>query len=205
MSRPVQKAKSRGESPAPVGLAPAPIWLFVLLGMLMFWGMGFLQERAGGFNPNVYEPYDSYQQLEALLPKSDSDVLFAKGILIYGTYCSVCHQPTGQGLPGQFPPLAGSDWVSTEGANRLIRLVLNGIQGPIKVNGQSYNGAMPPWRDLLTDEDIASVLTYIRQNEGWGNTAAEVTPEAVLAVREETAGRATAWDPDELLALPDSL
>lgn len=191
--------------PVPVaGTAPVPVWLFVLLGLLAFWGMNFLDQRAGGFHPSVYGPYRGYDQLEALLPKSEGDALFAKGQGIYATYCSVCHQSTGQGLPGQFPPLAESDWVNTPGSARLIRLVLNGIQGPITVNGQAFNGAMPPWRDLLTDEAVASVLTYVRQNQNWGNEASPVTPDQVKAIRDETAGRVTAWNPEELLRAPDA-
>jgi mono/diheme cytochrome c family protein len=116
----------------------------------------------------------------------------------------VCHQPTGKGIPNQFPPLAESDWVAQAGPGRLIRLVLDGVQGPIKVNGVDWNNAMPPWKELLKDEDIAAVLTYVRQNKAWGNSAGPVTPEQVKAVREKEAARSTAWSGDELMAIPDT-
>jgi len=109
---------------------------------------------------------------------------------------------TGQGLPGQFPPLAESEWVAEPEPGRVIRLILDGIQGPITVKGQSYNGAMPPWRDLLKDEEIAAVATYVRQNSAWNNRAPAVTPERVKAVRDKTPPRASAWSPDELLQVP---
>ena len=107
----------------------------------------------------------------------------------------------GQGSPGLNPPLAGSEWVLAEGPNRIIRIVLHGLQGPIEVKGQSFNAAMLAWRDILTDEDIANVLSFIR-NE-WGNKAPLVTPEQVKAIREETAARDSNWTPTELLAVPE--
>ena len=85
----------------------------------------------------------------------------------------------------------------------MIRLVLDGIQGPITVKGQSFNNAMPPWKDLLKDEDIAAALTYVRSNKGWGNSASAVTPDQVKAVRAKMAGRSIPWSPDELLKVPD--
>jgi len=186
-----------------VGTAHAPVWLFVLLAVLGYWGMRFLDGRAGGFHPRVYGPYRSMAYVEAMLPKSEGDLVFANGQRIYTPYCMVCHQATGSGAPGQFPPLAGSEWVQAEAPTRIIRLVLDGIQGPITVKGQAYNGAMPPWRDLLKDEEIAAVLTYIRGNANWGNTASPVTPEQVSALRAKTANRAgLAWSADELLAIP---
>jgi mono/diheme cytochrome c family protein len=130
-------------------------------------------------------------------------MMFVNGQRVYMTYCSVCHQVTGQGLPGQFPPLAGSEWVMTQSPNRMIRLALDGIQGPITVKGQNFNGAMPPWRELLTDADIAAVLTYVRGNKNWGNSASAVTPEQVKTVRDKVAAR-PAWAPDELLQVSET-
>jgi mono/diheme cytochrome c family protein len=203
MSRIPTRSQDSPPAEPTAGAAPAPVWLYVLLGLLVFWGMRYLDEQGGGFNAQVYRPHRSMVQLQALLPKSEGDLLFAGGQQIYAKYCSICHQPTGQGSPAQqAPPLAESEWVEEAGAGRLIRLVLNGIQGPITVKGQPYNGAMPPWRDILTDDDIAAVLTYVRGNANWGNSAPAVTPEQVKAVREKTASRGNAWSPDELLQVP---
>jgi mono/diheme cytochrome c family protein len=192
-----------GGGPDPgTGQLPVPVWLFVVLGLLGYWGMRHLDGHAGGFHARVYDPYPSLAYVSALHPRSDADVLFASGRRVYDIYCSVCHQPTGQGITGQFPPLAGADWVLFDTPYRKIRLVLDGIQGPMVVNGQNYNGAMPPWRDLLTDEEIAAVLTYIRANPAWGNDASPVSPEQVGTIRERTAGRVTAWSAAELLQIP---
>jgi mono/diheme cytochrome c family protein len=77
--------------------------------------------------------------------------------------------------------------------------VLNGISGPFPFKGQSFNGAMVPWKDALTDEEIAAVLTYVRQNPEWGNKAPEVKPQRVKAVREKTKSRNRPYSQEELL------
>ncbi len=93
--------------------------------------------------------------------------------------CSACHQRTAQGLPGVFPPLAGSDYLAAD-RTRAIRTVLGGLSGPVTVNGQTYNGAMPPLANL-TDHEIADVLSYVMTN--FGNHGQAVTPQEVAAVR----------------------
>jgi nitrite reductase (NO-forming) len=106
----------------------------------------------------------------------------AWGQHLYQTYCVGCHQAEGQGVPGTFPPLAKSDFLMAD-TGRVIETVLNGLTGPLEVNGQRYNGTMPPMGHLM-DEDIADVLTYIRTS--WGNTGAPVTTADVAAVRAKT-------------------
>ena len=100
---------------------------------------------------------------------------------LYNTFCGTCHQQNGKGARGRMPPLAGVDWVTGD-KNRLIRIVLNGLQGPIEVNGESYNGVMPP-HNYLSDNDVATILTYIRRS--FGNRASGITPAEVQAVRED--------------------
>lgn len=80
-------------------------------------------------------------------------------------------------------------------------MVLNGGQGVMTVNGKP-NGVMPPWKDVLSDDEIANILTFVRQSPEWGNAGSEVTPEMVKAVREKTASRAAAWTPAELEKVP---
>ncbi|CAN5541924.1 hypothetical protein BH23BAC1_BH23BAC1_37740 [soil metagenome] len=98
---------------------------------------------------------------------------------IYSTYCGNCHQRDGKGAPGRFPPLAQTDWV-TGNKERLISIVLNGMQGNIEVNGEEYNNIMPA-HSFLNDQEISLILTYIRQN--FGNNAGAVSPEEVKNVR----------------------
>lgn len=103
--------------------------------------------------------------------------------LVYNIYCRACHQTDGKGDGNRFPPVAGSEWVNGD-KTRLIDVVLNGLSGPIEVNGKPYNEAMPAHGSFLTDEEIAQTLTYIRGN--LGNHSGPVSPEEVAAVRKAT-------------------
>ncbi|MBC2839009.1 c-type cytochrome [Robiginitalea sp. SC105] len=112
--------------------------------------------------------------------------LYVKGREIYFRegYCATCHQEDGQGLPASgFPPLASSSWVTGSG-ERLIKVTLKGLQGPLMVNAVAYDGKVPmtAFEGLLTDEEIAAVLTYVRNS--FGNRADPVHPEKVAKVRE---------------------
>jgi mono/diheme cytochrome c family protein len=124
------------------------------------------------------------------------------GPALYGQYCASCHQANGQGVPGSFPPLAGhiqEILAQKDGRAYLIDVVLFGLQGQIRVKGQSYNGNMPPWGPQLKDDQVAAILNYLAQ--AFGNkppkgftafTAAEVakerskklTPDKVYALRK---------------------
>ena len=186
------------------GSARPPVWLFVLVAVLAFWGMGFLDNHGGGFNAQVYRPYKSRKELEEDQPRSGNDA-FRKGQKVFETYCQVCHQSTGLGAPGQFPPLAGSEWVLAKEPGRVIRIVLHGLQGPVKVKDQAFDSAsMIPWKTDLSDEQIADVLTYIRGNKQWGNDASPVTAEQVKAVRDKTASRSSQYFIDELLKVNEN-
>lgn len=187
------------------GTAPAPVWLFVLVIVLAFWGMGFLDKHGGGFDSRVYPPYGSMAEVETDQPATDNGG-FAKGRIVYldKAKCAACHMENGQGNPAVLaPPLAGSEWVLAKEPGRAIRILLNGLQGPVTVKDRQFNSAgMPPWKESLTDEDVANVLTYIR-NE-WGNAATEVKPEQVKAIREKTASHSSQWLSDELLKIPEN-
>jgi mono/diheme cytochrome c family protein len=98
---------------------------------------------------------------------------------IYNTYCLSCHQKDGSGVPGMYPPLQNSNIVTGD-KDKLIHILLNGLEGEIEVNGDIYDGVMPK-QSNLTDEQIANVLTYIRQN--LGNKAGEVRMEEVAKMR----------------------
>lgn len=101
-----------------------------------------------------------------------------KGEKLYGTHCVACHQATGAGIPGAFPPLADSDYL----ADKTLALTapVKGLQGKITVNGVDYNSAMPAF-GLLPDEDIADIMTYVFG--AWGNTGGDVSAEDITAVR----------------------
>ena len=143
-----------------------------------------------------------FKQDESDVPEDTGEVgVLAKGKKLYNTQgaCVTCHQANGQGLQaGHFPPLANSEWVT--GSEEIVtRIVLNGMQGPLKIGDFEY-GAVPMiptiWKDW-SDEDIAAVISYIR-NE-WGNQAPEVTADTVKRIRAEVGTRAP-WTAEELEA-----
>lgn len=115
----------------------------------------------------------------------------------YAEVCAVCHQASGLGLEGAFPPLAGSEWLNGR-PDVPIAIVLHGLQGPITVKGKPYNGAMMAWAAVLNDDDLAATLTYARSQ--WGNRAAPVTAAQVRAVRARFASRTTPFTAAELKA-----
>ncbi|WP_209332575.1 PVC-type heme-binding CxxCH protein [Lunatimonas salinarum] len=127
--------------------------------------------------------------------------LYEKGKVIYGKegFCITCHQEDGKGLAASgFPPLAGTRWVLGS-EERLIKIILNGLMGPIEVLGKSYPGQVPmtPYGGMLNDEDIASVATYVRNS--FGNSASAISPAKVKEVREATKGKSGFYSPTELL------
>ena len=121
--------------------------------------------------------------------------LFEGGKQVYTTLCAACHQPNGQGMDGLAPTLVDSDWVLGS-PNVLPRIVLHGLTGPIKVNGQSWALEMPPLGAALNDEQIAGVLTYIRRE--WEHTASPISVEDVQKIRAEHKDRTKAWTAEEL-------
>lgn len=130
---------------------------------------------------------------EAPAGANDLSALMEKGKQVFTTTCQACHQANGAGIPGAFPPLNESEWV-TGSSKRLVAIVLHGIQGEITVKGQKYQSVMPPFKDHLKPEDIAAVTTYIRNS--FGNKADLVSVEMVNQVKEETKSRAASWNGD---------
>lgn len=117
-------------------------------------------------------------------PEGVDQAFWELGKAQYAT-CSACHQPEGQGITAAFPPLANSEWVVGPIEN-LVRIQLRGLQGPIEVAGETYNNVMAPLA-YQTDEQIAAVLTYIRNS--WGNEASPVEPETVAEWRVKEEGQ----------------
>ncbi len=112
--------------------------------------------------------------------------------------CATCHQMNGKGMPGAFPPLAGSEWANAKDPAVPIRVVLHGLNGSVTVAGQRFNSAMPPYgtNQPLNDSAVAAVLTYVRSS--WGNASSAVTPAEVAAQRAATATRTTPWTAKDL-------
>jgi mono/diheme cytochrome c family protein len=147
------------------------------------------------------------KSLDESMPSSHTNLkgaelaLYDKGKVIYSKegFCITCHQEDGKGLTAAgFPPLAGTQWVIGN-QNRLIKIILNGLMGPIEVLGKEYPGQVPmtPYRGMLNDEEVAAVATYVRNS--FGNEASAITPAKVKAVRDATSGKTGFYSPTELL------
>ncbi|GGE65938.1 hypothetical protein GCM10011533_17810 [Streptosporangium jomthongense] len=116
------------------------------------------------------------------------------GAAIYSAQCSACHQANGQGVPGAFPPLAGSEWLQADAAIP-VAIVHDGLQGEIEVAGNTFQGVMPRFGGKLSDAELAAVLSYARSE--WGNSASEIDP-ATVAEHKERFGDRGDWSAGEL-------
>ena len=123
---------------------------------------------------------------------------FDAGKAGYEATCGACHQPHGLGQDGLAPPLLGSEWVAGP-EQRLVRIVLHGVRGPIMVKKQTYELDMPAL-GVLDDGQIADILTYVRRE--WGHGFAPVEAATVKKIRQETSKREDAWSQPELLKIP---
>lgn len=183
------------------GYSLTPLFLLGFVSTMIFVvSIYFIHNRAG-FDPLVHdERFDPVTMGSAGKEAGAVDPIVA-GRRHYAQVCATCHQPTGLGVAGAFPPLAGAEWVTGD-EERLIRVLLHGLQGPIEVKGNTYNGVMPAFGQgspyNWSDQRIAEVLTFIRAE--WGNEASAITAEQVTAVRTADAGRNRAWTADELAA-----
>lgn len=175
-----------------------PLTLLFIFSGLIFFGGTYLGRFSGHFSPMVYNEY-------ALPPKAGAPAApvdpLAQGKAIYTNVCAACHQATGLGMAPVFPPLVGSEWV-TGSEERLIRIVLHGVQGPIKVKGVDYNGAMPaagPGSGFnLSPDKVAAVLSYVRKEFGNGAPPISAQKVAEIVTKEGSRGPWTAADLEKL-------
>ncbi len=177
-----------------------PLGLLFLFSGLIFWAGTYLNRYSGHFDPEIFNENAKPALGGPVIAKVDPLVV---GKANFTLVCATCHQPTGLGQPGVYPPLAGSEWVLGP-EDRIIRIVLYGLKGPIHVKGTDFNAAaMPVFRKGTgynwTDEKIADVITYVRQE--WGNNAPPVTPEKVAEIHSQVGDRPE-WTADELVKIP---
>jgi len=194
---------SAPEHPEPCdGFEPVPLWLITLFFGIMFWAGLYLAYFSGGFRADVFNPSQTAWAGGGAAPPVGPVDPKTLGRRVFTRNCVVCHQTTGLGVAGQFPPLAGSEWVLEKdwhGSNHLVKILLKGLQGPVQVKGSTFNNSMPTWA-LLSDEQISSVLTYIRSE--WGNAAPPVPTDYVKKIRAESAARTDPWSQKDLQEIP---
>lgn len=203
VSGPVPAAAVRDSGLEPMARSAAvPALVFAILGALLFWGDMHLVSQGGEMDARVHYPFESVKEVDSLHIKAAVDPRLTKGEGIYNIVgCNACHQADGQGdVTKGCPPLAGSDWVLAKDPSRLAAIVIKGLSGPITVNGKPYGtGVMSPFADTLNDEDIASVLSFIRNN--WGNKAPLVEASEVKKLRAQFKDRGGYMDVPELMKI----
>ncbi len=198
------------EKPEPsAAVTPMPLWLAGICAGAMVWAGTYFGVFHGGLSASVYNEYESSPAVLFSLPRKAGGAattaeapqsLAQIGKAVY-SQCVTCHQGSGVGVPGQFPPLAKSEWVNGS-EKRLVAILLKGLQGPITVLGakSSYGGNMVAWEGSLSDKKIAAVASYIRSQ--WGNSAPEISEAKVKAARAEFAVQKAQWTEAELLQIP---
>jgi mono/diheme cytochrome c family protein len=179
----------------------APMWIIVVTLVLLFVGGYYFDQHSGWFDSRVYAPYANSESLAAFQPQSGEAAALAKGRAIYESVCGICHGSDGLGKPGQAPALAGSEWVTAKGFNRLAHIPLAGVNGPIQVAGKDWNMAMAAMGAALSDDSLAAVLTYIRGS--WGNKACAVTGDDIKKIRAQIGSGAMPCTGDQLKAMPE--
>lgn len=174
-------------------MAPVPMIIIFVFFVFGFWGGMYLSRYSGNFRADVYDP--EWKPTAAIQAEQAFDPI-KQGTKLFARNCQQCHQKDGQGIPGVYPPLVGSEWVLGEDI-RIVKLLLAGMSGTVTVKGQQFTGNMPNFAHWK-DRDIAAVLTYVRQS--WDNDAAPVAAELVTDTRVKMADRKKPWKPEELLA-----
>lgn len=155
-----------------------------------------IENLGGKWTPPASNSTES--NITALTPELHEHYNLGKNIYQREGFCATCHQADGQGLPvAGFPPLANSEWVNGN-PERLIDITLHGIMGPLDVNGVRYDGHVPmtPFKGMLSDEETAAVLTYIRNS--FGNQASIINSAQVKKIREGSQANRGFWSADEL-------
>ncbi len=178
-----------------------PLLVAVLLGGIGAWGSTYFWYEAGRGDDFLLG--DGRAALIASMDRTEdpSETVVAvkekavDGAVVYAGICQACHQSTGKGLSGVFPPLAQSEWVLGP-AERPVSLVLRGLAGPLEVAGAEYNGVMPAFGEQLSDKEIAAVVTYIRSS--WGNEAYPVDDDLVKTLRARWDGTGAIQGGEEL-------
>lgn len=203
-TRTVHGALIREKAEPREAIRAAPWWLkHGIYAPLCIWGIWYLIVASGGFSWSEYsEGYfrtnvpETPAETAPAAPSDDPAALIAEGKTVYTAVCAACHQANGMGLPGAFPPLAGSDWVSGP-EEKIILTVLHGLTGEITVNGEKWNSVMPAQGATLDDQKVAAVLSYVRS--AWGNSSPPVKPASVAKLREKFKDHA-AWTNADLEA-----
>lgn len=176
---------------------PIPVWLVAVMGLSVFWAGAYLFSFSGGFRSDVFDFEPKFGVQVGAKVAADPKVV---GKALFSANCITCHQATGLGVPGQYPPLAGSEVELGDATNHLIAIVLKGLQGPVVVEGKPFNNSMQAWEGQYTDQQLSAILTYVRSD--WGNNAPPITADMVKQIRGEFKDRKEQWTWPEVEKIP---
>lgn len=194
MSDPVKnRARQREYSDPYERNGPVPRVVVALVLGVLVWAVTYIVTTQRDDDPTLGDR----RSRATLEGKAKGATASANGGELYAANCAACHQTSGTGLPGAFPPLAGSEWVLGQ-EKVLANILLHGISGRLTVRQVSYNGAMPSFKEKFDDNEIAAILTYVRGN--FGNGAGKVAADLVATERAASKDRTTPWNGDDDLA-----
>ncbi|HEX4140153.1 MAG TPA: cytochrome c [Candidatus Methylacidiphilales bacterium] len=178
-----------------------PPWLYIFCGIALFlagssftgfqtFGRDMLDQGPGG-------PAGPAAGAQVEAPLTPAQI----GAKVYSQNCASCHQGNGGGTAGIYPPLAGSEFVLGSKL-RLAAILLKGLQGSVTVKGATFNASvMPPWEATITPDKLAALMTYIRGNSQWGNSAGPVTEDEVNAAKTKFSSHKATFTEPELLSI----
>ena len=191
----VHSELNREKHPPTQGFLIAPLIFVFMFGCLIFVCSIQLAHSTNGFEihppQEIVELSDEERESLRLERKYDS------GKKIFSLRCASCHQSNGLGIATQYPPLAGSEWVSANPA-LITKIILKGLKGEITVKGEKYgtSAAVNMAAVPIDDREIANVVTYVRQ--AWGNDFGEMTTDEVAAIRSDTVDQKDQWIGEDL-------
>gem|GEM_PF-494306 len=189
---------NREKHPPTQGFLVAPLIFVFVFGCLIFVCSIQLAHSTNQFQlhppQEVVELTDEEKEVLRLERKFDS------GKKIFAVRCASCHQTSGLGIAGQYPPLVDSKWATSD-PGLIANIILKGLKGEIVVNGETYgtNAAVNMAAVPITDREIANVTTYVRQ--AWGNNAPEILESEVSAFRNESKDQIDQWTGDQLIEM----
>ena len=188
---PVTRAQQRENEDPEEAVRPMPVAALLVAAGMVVWAVIYILNTEP-LNLSQFGDQRTRAELSGPVAAAGGAV---DGKALYAAQCAACHQATGAGLPGVFPPLDGSEWVQGE-PRVLANILLHGVSGKIEVAGQSFDGMMPAFAQL-SDAEIAGVLTHIRST--WGNQAEAISADFVASEREAGSARTTPFEGGEAL------